>query len=286
MRSMPLASLVLLVAAAGAAAQDNPESPIAPASDPWTLKFEPAAWYLAVNGNIRLPGATGAGNGETYTAGDLNLDSPRLSPFGELQIRRGDWRISIEGLGFSTDDRGAVMGGGGQIGGATFATGDTLRSSMDLVTFSVDGAYAFHRFEGGELAGGGSKVRSTLLALGGVRALDVSIDTQVLSSGSVSGTAGGDAMQAHPYGGLRWELDLWEKFTVDLVGAVGGLDMGDNESWSADIWVGFQWNPTPYLGAQVGYRQLLMGVERGAAPGEFAWQGGIAGVYAGVTLRF
>lgn len=284
-RCMPLASIVLLLGAAGAAAQQDP-APLAPAPTPWTVKFEPAAWYVAVNGNVRLPGTASAGNGESFTVADLNIDSPRLSPFGELQLRRGDWRISIEGLGLSIGDRGASPSGANQIGGASFAGGDTLRTSMDLTTFSVDGGYAFHRFQAGQLDSGGAKVRSTLLALGGIRAIDLSIDTQVFSSGSLSGSASGDGLHAHPYAGLRWELEFLEDFTIDVVGAVGGMKTGDTESWSADIWVGFQWNPTPYLGAQIGYRQLLMGLEEDSAPAEFAWQGGLAGVYAGATLRF
>ena len=50
--------------------------------------------------------------------------------------------------------------------------------------------------------------------------------------------------------------------------------------------VGFQWDPTANFGAQIGYRQLLFGLEADDAPAEFAWQGGLAGVYAGAVVRF
>ncbi|MFG0313330.1 MAG: hypothetical protein ACF8LL_03990, partial [Phycisphaerales bacterium] len=140
----------------------------------------------------------------------------------------------------------------------------------------------------GQLPGGGHRVRSTLLAGAGIRALDLSIDARVIPMGSSgsAGSTGDDVLHAHPCAGLRWELELFEDFTIDVAGAVGGLATGDSESWSADILVGFQWNPTPHFGAQVGYRQLLLGIESGDSPSEFAWNGGLAGVYGGITLRF
>ncbi|HZW09174.1 MAG TPA: hypothetical protein VFF69_04655 [Phycisphaerales bacterium] len=308
MRDHTLIYAVLLCAAIASGALGQEETPAEPpepqpaASEPlaeethtiesaqqaWTIKFEPAMWYVAPNGNVRLPGSSGAGNGETYTVGDLNLDSPRPSLFGELQLKRGDWRISVEGASFATDDRGAIADEAGQIGAVPFSAGDSLRSSLDLTTFSAAGAYAFHGFESGEMTSGGVKARSTLLAVAGIRAVDVSFDTAVLPMDSTGtpGTAGGDAMHAHPFAGVRWELEVLEDFTIDVTATLGGLPSGESESWSSDILVGFQWNPTPHIGAQIGYRQLLLGVEDGEAPTEFAWQGGLAGVYAGLTLRF
>ncbi len=280
-------SLALLLGPAALLAQDDTEI-IESAPDPWTIKFEPAVWYVATNGNIRLPGTTSSGNGSTFSDATLNIDSPRLSPFGELQLRRGDWRIMVQGLGFSTDDRDSLRRGSGQIGDAPYTAGDTLRSSLDLFTFAVDGAYALHTFEAGTLDSGHPKLRATLLAIAGVRALDVSIDTQVFAPGSStpSATAGGDAFHAHPYAGFRGEMDIYEDFTLDFVSSIGGLSIGDSESWSVDIMVGFQWNPTPHFGTQIGYRQLLFGIEKGKAPAEFAWNGGLAGLYAGATFRF
>lgn len=279
--------LALAVIACPALAQEDPE-PIAPLPDPWVLKFEPSVWYVATNGDLLLPGSAGSGNGQSIPVADLNLDSPRASPMGELQVRRGDWRINIGGLGFSTGDRGSRASAPGQIGGAAFAAGDTIESSIDFTTLSIDGAYAFHRFEHGTLDSGGTRIRSSLAALAGVRALDIDIQAQVFTPGSSapSGSTGGDDFHAHPYGGLRWEMDLVEQFTVDLSGSIGGMTLGDSQSWSTDIIVGFQWNPTPHFGAQIGYRQLLFGTESGEAPSEFSWNGGLAGVYAGAVLRF
>jgi hypothetical protein len=278
-----LASLALPALGQG---EDAPAEPIRPVEAPWVLKFEPAAWYVATSGSVRLPGSASAGNGESFEVADLNVDSPRVSPLGELQLRRGDWRIGIGGLGVSTDDRGAAQATAGQIGDVTFAAGDTLRSEVDLHTFAADGGYALHTFRSGVLDGGGDKFRSTVLALAGIRAISAEITSQVFASGVGGAIASGDAFGAHPYAGVRWEMDIYEEFSIDVVGTLGGVKLGDSESWSSDIMVGFQWNPTANFGAQIGYRQLLFGVETDDAPAEFAWQGGLAGVYAGAVVRF
>ena len=175
--------MTLLLGAPAVRAQEAPEL-LEAAPDPWTIKFEPTAWYTATSGNITLPGSTGAGNGSTFAVATLDLDSPRLSPLGELQLRRGDWRISAQGLGFSTDERGTVPLSSGQIGDASYAAGDTLRSSIDLFTFAVDGAYALHTYETGRLDSGQPKFRATLLALAGLRAIGASIDAEVFAPGS------------------------------------------------------------------------------------------------------
>jgi opacity protein-like surface antigen len=288
---MPKAAALLALLAgplAGAAVAQDQDQPVPPVPNPWVLKFEPAAWYAATNGDVLLPGTTSSGNGQSIPVADLNLDSPRLGPMGDLQLRRGNWRIGINGLGFSTGDQDITPTAAGQLGAAAFSAGDTVRTSIDFATFSLEGGYDFHRFESGKLDSGTVKVRSSLAALAGVRVLDTEIQTQVFAPGSsvASGSSSADAFQAHPYAGFRWEMDLYEQFTLDLTGSVGGLTLGDSQSWSSDIMVGFQWNPTPHFGAQLGYRQLLFGTEKNTAPSEFAWNGGLAGVYAGAVVRF
>ncbi|MDQ7012855.1 MAG: hypothetical protein Q9O74_03040 [Planctomycetota bacterium] len=274
--------VVLLAACPIALSQEDPIT-IEPVEEPWILKFEPAGWYVAANGNVKLPGSTSAGNGQSFMVDELNLDSPRIMPMGEFQLRRGDWRIRVMGSGLDTDARGETATAAGQIGAAAVSPGDTIRSSLEVLTFAADAQYAFYTYNSEP---GSVEITSTLLGIAGIRAVDLEITAEVISGGTQTGTAGGDALQAHPYVGFRWELEIARDFTIDFTTTLGGLAFGDSESWSSDILVGFQWNPTPHFGMQGGYRQLLLGIETDDAPGEFAWNGGLAGVYAGATLRF
>ncbi len=274
--------ITLLSACPIAISQEEPDT-INPVEEPWTLDFEPAGWYVAANGNVRLPGSAAAGNGQTFTVKELNLDSPRIMPLGEFQLRRGDWRFRLMGSGLDMDNRGTTSTFAGQIGDASFSPGDTVRSSLEAMTFAVDTQYAFYTYHSEP---GSVEIVSTLLGIAGVRMIDAEISAEVVSGGSLTGAVGSNALHAHPYAGVRWELEIAREFTIDFTTTLGGLAFGDSESWSSDILVGFQWNPTAHFGIQGGYRQLLLGIETGDAPTEFAWNGGLAGVYAGATLRF
>ena len=293
---------VLIVAggfAARARAQDdlssaakstpNPATePLSPARVPWTIDFEPAIWFTAPNGNIRLAGNSTTGNGQAFTAKDLNLDSTRISPFGEIQARRGKWRLALRGFNFGLNNQGVQVGSAGQIGSASFQPGDTLSSSMDLLSLSADVGYEISTTSRGFLDSGAPKYKLSVILLGGIRSIDTSFRSEVFRPGTSTpiATTQSDALHAHPYGGVRLEMELFEDFTIDLLSTLGGLTIGDTESWSSDILVGFQWNPTPHFGAQIGYRQLLMGIEQNNAPTEFSWQGGMAGLYGGTVIRF
>lgn len=279
-RRAPVLLLLLLAAPAHSTlAQDAP--PVQPLQGqelhPWTLRFEPAAWYPAASGEIRMPGA----DSDDLEVADLNLDSPRLSPAGELHFRRDRWRITAEAFDFSTGNRGAVMTDSGAFGTLDFTEGDRLSSSLDLTNISLQGAYRLRLDEAGVTLDGGTRLRSSIFAVGGARFLDVEAGAE-LDGTSISRSA----IAAHPLAGLRWELDIWEEFAVDLLMAGGYFPAGNNSSYSFDILVGFAWNPTPALGAQIGYRQLLFEIQDGEGVDEFNWQGGLAGVYAGAVLRF
>ncbi len=289
----PLYSFVLIafLAALSSASPDRrdsarTDSPLRESSPGWTLDFEPAVWLTAPNGNVRMPGNASNGNGQSFTVNALNIDSTRLSPFGELQLRRGKWRIGLSGFSFGLDNQGVQVGVPGQIGQARFRPGDTLETSMDLLSFSADVGYEIYTREQGQLDSGAPKYRASVILLGGIRSIDTTFQSDVFRSGSNIASTRADAFHAHPYGGVRLEMELFEDFSIDLLSTVGGLYTGDTESWSSDILVGFQWNPTPHFGAQIGYRQLLMGIEENNAPNEFAWNGGMAGLYGGVVLRF
>ncbi|GIK19794.1 MAG: hypothetical protein DYG93_09270 [Leptolyngbya sp. PLA2] len=277
-----LVALVSAVAASAQAVGQN-ETPLG-GKDSWTVRFEPAVWFVGASGDLRLPGTEASGNGQKLDFGDLNLDSPRASPFGELHLKRGPWRISFSALALSSGGRDFAADGPGQLGPIAFDAGDVLDLSMDYVTFDTTGGYEFLTAERGTTENGGVQLRSRLIGFAGARFHDVDFDASLQAPDGVSVSA--DRLFAEPIVGLRWELDINERFTIDVVGAGGAFGWGDQSSWSADIGVGFTWRPVENLGVQVGYRQLVVGLEDGDAPERFEWRGSVAGLYAGAVLRF
>mgnify|MGYP005847426119 CR=1 FL=1 len=279
---LPVAAIAgTLLGALPAAGQD--ERPLG-GTDAWTIRFEPAIWFVGASGDLRLPGTEASGNGQKLDVGDLNLDSPRVSPFGELHLKRGPWRISLSAFVFSTGGRDFEAEGPGQLGPIAYDAGDLLDLSMDYATFAARGGYEFLTAERGTADDGGVQVRSRLVGFAGARFHDVDFDASLQVPGGASVSA--DRLFAEPIVGLRWELDIHERFTIDVVGAVGAFGWGEQSSWSADIIVGFTWRPIENFGVQVGYRQLVIGLKDGDFPEQFEWRGGLAGLYAGAVLRF
>lgn len=276
---------LLTIAQAGAAAAQAQDPgttlPEASASD-WTFQFEPATWYVAPGGKLRLPGSAATGNGDKVDLSAFNVDSPRLAPYGELHVRRGDWRLAFSAFRVATDDRGAVMQSGGQLGTLMFSAGDRIESSLDLTSADVLAAYRFFHPRKGDRDEGGFTYVPMLEAHGGFRLYDVDFDAR-----GPGGSTSGDAFFVEPFIGARFSMDLAEQFTIDVQTSVGAFnDGGDRSTVSWNALVGFQWHPVENVGIQVGYRQLAFSLIDGASPARFDWRGAAAGLYFGAVIRF
>ncbi len=283
----------MLVLAAGlsapARAQDAPppEQPASPpieapprADDPseWTIRFEMSAWYAGAGGHVEFPNSS---NGE-MRMDKFNLESPRITPYGELQVQRDRYGMLASAVVFSLDNRGAIMDTSGVMGGVPFSAGERLVSSLDFVSVEAAGWYRFYDNPRGPEPGGGFRYRPTWDAMLGGRLYDVGFEIE-----APAGTASESGIWAEPYVGLRFGMDLAETFSVDVTASLGYFHDGDDrQSVSWDIIAGFRWNPTRNFGVQLGYRQLAFRLHDGDAQGSFEFNGAVAGLYAGGVLRF
>ncbi len=268
--------------AADPAAQD-PSAPVVPARAPgnletWTIKFEPLAWYASPGGHVELPNSTLG----QVRVDDLNLDSPRLTPFGELHVRNGNFGVTIGGFAFDMDDRGAIAEESGTMGGVAFSVGDRLVTSLSFVSAEAVAAYRFYEHPRGDRAAGGVALRPTWEFIFGGRVYDIDLDIA-----APGGFTSQSTFMVEPIAGLRFSMDLIETFSLDITGSFGYFSDGrDRQSVSWDIAAGFQWNPTRSLGLQIGYRQLAFNLHDGAGNGEFDFGGAMAGLFFGGVLRF
>lgn len=254
------------------------DSPLAETRKTWTVQFEPSAWYVAPSGKIRLPSSTVKGS--QVKLDELNMDSPRVSPAGELHLRTSDtWRFSAGAAYFSADNRNATMEFSDRLGDIVFVPGDTLQSKLDFFTAEITAAYAIVPEHA---VGGDQDVLFGVDIVGGVRMYDVDWSTQQLGGAKDSYSQ----FFAEPILGIKLDATLCEKFTIDLQTNFGYLPAGDTETYSWDITVGFVYRPVEWLGVQIGYRNLFFNLQDGDGAGEFDWRGGMAGLYGGVELRF
>lgn len=244
----------------------------------YEIQVQPRIWYVSLAGDLTMPGAP-AGTANT-TLNELNLDSPKMGPAGDATIRFGRWTLNVSAAGVS-GERSTTAQRAGQIGAFTFNPGDPIRSSIDFATGEVSGGYSLGTWDlGGRKDGAGGFV-ADLAVIGGVRMYDVSVGV-----GSATPTATtADEFFAEPIVGGRLEMNLAKSFSIDVQSTFGWMP-ADRESASWDIEVGFAWRPVKNLGLQVGYRNLWFDLTTGDGSRQFELNGGAAGVFAGIQLRF
>lgn len=282
-------SVVVLLASTAIAAEPEEPEHVNLAREWWTIRFEPAAFYAAPSGDIRLPSSTGT-RGDKIDVNDLNQDSPRLSPSGRLTASRGDWRFTVSGFAFSASDRGAFADAPGLVGGAPFAAGDRLITDLAYQTFDVRAGYRIlqHRSEPGD--SGVPRLEAGVDLLAGVRFHHVDVETIVVSAvppaPGVLTSADADELFAEPFIGARLDLEFSRTFGVDVESTVGGFSTGDRSSVSFTIAAGFVYRPVTWIGVRVGYHMSVFGFSDGSGAEKFEWDGSLAGLYWGAQFSF
>ncbi|HHN77157.1 MAG TPA: hypothetical protein ENK11_00580 [Phycisphaerales bacterium] len=252
----------------------------------WTIRFEPVVYSSALSGDLRL--ASGGTRGDKIELGDLNLDSPRLSPKGRFVAARGPWRITIGGQSVTTSDRGTTVPFLGRIGEAPFRAGDRIVSDFSYQTFDVSASYLVFRRRNKESGPVEVDIRAELLA--GLRLHRADISSVVVHAtprpaGTVT-TTGADELFAEPIVGGRAEFEFARTFGIDVEITAGVFSAGDRSSFSFSIEPGFVYRPIPEVGLRIGYRFQYVDLSSGNGAGEFEWTGTIAGLYWGAQLTF
>jgi opacity protein-like surface antigen len=292
--SLLLTALLVAPAAGAQPAEPSPTSPSArqrlistlsswfEAGEPrpWTFALEPAMWYVAADGDIKLPGSAISGNGQQIQLGLLNLDSPRVSPFIEVHGVSDGWRATLSGYALETTGRESLAEFSGQLGPVGIGVGDSIRANFEL--FSLEFTLARTVFEDFTRSGREGLLRADLDVLAGVRVYDVATSIR-----TPSGRADHEEFFIEPLVGVKLRLHLDPQATIDVQTSFGGFtDGGNKHSFSWDILAGFQWRPIDDVGVQFGYRNIVVDLQSGEGPGTFDYFGALAGLYAGVVVRF
>ena len=263
-------------------AADPAVEALADAIDPWTVRIEPMAWWVSPAGKLKLPGASS----NKLHIEDLNLDSPRLSPAGEIHFATGKWRINFATSDYSID-QSFLASQPLTLGNVAASVGDPVDTSFDLFLARLSVGYlVYHRNfkETSTSPANGIDTDISLHAVGGLRYYDIDIDISDRSMGGA--TSAIDETFLEPYLGARLEVDVARDFVADLEMTVGGFSASDHSITSLDIIVGFHWYPADNVGVQIGWRQLLYNMSDGSGANEFEYDGTVAGVYTGVTFTF
>jgi hypothetical protein len=258
----------------------DPGPAIAAATDQWTLSIEPSLWFAGISGEMRLPGQTDGS--PKVDLKDVNADANRLTPMVEARFRKGDWTFGASGFIYTAKTYGAATATQ-QAGTIAITSGDavTTRTAFGSAEFSA--AYQISRTEMTPLADGGHRLAFTVDLLAGLRLYDIDF-TLTREAG---GRSDSDELFIEPLVGARLSAEFYRDFSLDLQAAIGGQPLGDRTSLSWDIFVGAGWRPTRHLGLQLGYRNLAFALtSESSDASRFEWEGALAGLYAGLELRF
>ncbi|MFN0011490.1 MAG: hypothetical protein ACKVS8_07585 [Phycisphaerales bacterium] len=270
------------VAAAQAPAPDaGPEWPDMASPNDYVVQLQPRVWYVSPGGKLSLPSTTGVAGGYIRT-NDLDLDQPRISPYAEMSIKADAWRFTFSGADYSLS-HDATAPFAFTLGSTPVAGGAAFHTDFDFATFNLSAAYRFYEIDFG--AEGGDAADQYVLrleALGGIRFYD--LDIRIRNTlGSTSGT---DQFYGEPFAGARTEFQIARDFSIDLELTAGGLPVEDHSVYSIDVAVGFSWRPVDAVAVQIGWRQLAFSMEDDSGPRQFKYEGTLAGLFAGVVIRF
>lgn len=241
----------------------------------WRISIKPRVWYVAPAGKLQMPGST-----NRPKLGDLNADNPRLSPYGEADIKFGRWRISMSGFAFSMKPL-FNPAGPGQIGRLSYVGGDQLRTKLDFSSGQILGGYRIGRWP---MAGadGREAFVPELVGLFGARVHQV--DFTLTKIGGASQESNQTYLEA--VGGVRLDMDLARNWSINVHTLFGDTPGGSTTVFSWDIAAELEWRPVPNVGLQAGYRNTSLNFRHGKDAERFEWEGGFAGLFFGLELRF
>lgn len=250
----------------------------------WTLRIQPVIWYGAISGDFTLPGDDGS---RAQRFSSFNLDKPRLTPMNEVHLRKDDWTFSIAAFHYNIEGTSQAEFGS-QVGPVTFGPGDTVYADMRIIGGRALAAYRFQKWAGARNGDGRPQIESGIEVLFGARVsyTDFEFSATPAGGGEEQHTSAA-RLFAEPVAGIRWQMEMYEQLTVDVMSTFGGITTGrQRTSISWDIMAGTTWRPVENLGFRAGYRQLLVDLQDDGGNGRFEYKGAIAGLYAGLEIRF
>ncbi|MGE3106987.1 MAG: hypothetical protein AB7G11_13290 [Phycisphaerales bacterium] len=288
--------LVMSLAGAAAGQQAEPKMPAGDVAPPpeaggtpdgtnrsvvsdWTVEINPRLWWVSPSGDIRFPGGSSKVDVE-----ELNLDTPEFTPAGSIAINAGDFRFQFLGASYSRDAEFFVAAPLA-VGSISLLPSAESSASIDFGIYDVSIAYRVLQRDFKTHSGPSQENADFVLdlyALGGARLYDLNIDVSQTGTGSASV----DEFFIEPIIGVRSELAIIRDFTVNLQLDGGGFGDSDRSSFSFNISVDFQWRPVPWFAAQIGWRQVVYSFADGQDLSKFEYEGGMAGLFAGVVFRF
>jgi opacity protein-like surface antigen len=246
-----------------------------PTSKPWSLSFEPSLWRPGIDGGIQLPGGTGAPDFQQF-----GVDDAHPTAMGFLRFRKNRFIVEASGFDFSMN-RGAAADSALSVGGINFAPGQSTNIDINYASAQIVAGRRLIEYILPDTTAD-EPVSFNIDVFGGVRGY--SFKTTIATGASSASESG---FWIEPIIGVRGSIDIFDDVTIHLSMDGGAQPFGDHTSNSFDITFGAQWRPTPHVGVQLGWRQLVVNLQNGSGASQLDFSDGtLAGLYGSLVLRF
>lgn len=237
----------------------------------WVAEVEANTWYVAPGGDVSIGGVP------LVDTARLNLDSPRATPMVEVQARFDPFTLSLRGSLLDVNDQ-AILPTATTLGVATFAASELVNTSYRLDEAVARLGYRMYQFDAEADQRGRARISAGVDLLSGLRLYDGSVGVS-----GPSGSVGSSFTHLEPLVGIAADVTFADRYEIQFQNTYAGTPKIDGQrSFSLDIQVTFKYRPFENAGVQVGYR-----IRRNFLEGDdYELDGAVAGVFAGLTLRF
>ncbi len=237
----------------------------------WFAEVEANVWYASPGGEISVGGTP------LVSSDRFNLDSPRATPMVEVHLRYDPWTFDFRGSLLDVDSRARLAEPATQ-GAVTFAAGEAVNSSYRLDEAVFRAGYRVYQFDADANATGRPLLSAGVDLLGGVRLYDGTVGFR-----GPSGAVGSSFTQIEPLIGFAADVSFEDRYEIQFQNThAGSPEIDGQSSFTVDIQVTFKYRPVDNAALQVGYR-----IRRNILEGDdYELDGAVAGVFAGLTVRF
>lgn len=223
-------------------------------ADGWKHEFAPYMWGSAMDGSAGI----GAVEAEVSVGFDEILDNLEMAFLGAYRATKGPLSLTLDVV---------YMG----LGQSAKGSGGLVTADIDMDQTAIEGT-------------AGWALTEQLVAFGGLRYVDLSVEVQARSPLGDLLSAEGDESWVDPIIGAHYTVPFSEAWSLTLRGDIGGFGVGSDFAWQGVATV--RWQASPRVGVLAAYRYFDMDYEDGSGAGRFKYDMSISGPALGVVFTF
>lgn len=223
-------------------------------AEEWKHEFAPYLWATGMDGTA---GVANVDASVDVGFSDI-LDNLEMAFLGSYRATKGPLSLTLDVV---------YMGLGETVKGP----GGLVTADIDMDQTAVEGT-------------AGWALTEQLVAFGGLRYVDLSVEVQARGPSGDLRSARGSESWVDPIVGAHYTISFDDRWSLILRGDIGGFGVGSDFAWQAMATV--RWQATERLGVLGAYRIVDLDYEDGSGTGRFKYDMAISGPVLGIAFTF